>query len=100
MDSIHQKSVDVKDAQIILTTAHKSKGLEWPNVLLLKDFQELMKDDTPIDPSDIEPDEFNLIYVAMTRAIYNLRFEKDSSIPAFITWGIRKSRPNRSIAKT
>lgn len=92
VDSIRKKAVDIKDAQIGLTTAHKSKGLEWNNVLLLKDFQELMEDDHPVDPADIEPDEFNLIYVAMTRAIYNLRFEKESSIPDFIQWAQEKIR--------
>ncbi len=81
---ITEKAVETKNAKIILTTAHKAKGLEWNNVLVMDDFQDLVKEDHYIDPSQIEPDEFNLIYVAITRAMGNLRFDKDSSIPEFI----------------
>jgi F-box protein 18 (helicase) len=79
-----ERAVEPGDAEIILTTAHKSKGLEWDNVLLVDDFPKLVEHGEPINPSDLEPDEFNLIYVAMTRAIYNLRFPKTSKIPDFV----------------
>ena len=50
---------------IMLTTAHKAKGLEWQNVILLDDFKELrIIDGTPPDPQEV-----NLIYVGVTRAI-------------------------------
>ena len=78
------KAVDVGEADITLTTAHKAKGLEWDNVLMMDDFQILSIDDQFIDPADIDPDEFNLIYVSMTRAMSNLRFDKKSNIPEFI----------------
>ncbi|RJP86281.1 MAG: ATP-dependent helicase [Desulfobacteraceae bacterium] len=81
---ITEKAVDVKDAQVLLTTAHKSKGLEWPNVHLMGDFQPLIEKDELVDPKTIEPDEFNLVYVAMTRTISRLRFDKESNIPLFI----------------
>ena len=81
---IQRKAVEFNRADIILTTAHKSKGLEWDNVLLIDDFPNLVENNELIDPNDLEPDEFNLIYVAMTRTIHNLRFQKESSIPAFI----------------
>jgi len=81
---IKEKAVDAKDAQVLLTTAHKSKGLEWPNVHLMGDFQPLMDKDNLVDPKGLEPDEFNLVYVAMTRTISRLRFDKDSTIPEFI----------------
>lgn len=78
------KAVDVGEADITLTTAHKAKGLEWDNVLMMDDFQILSIDDQFIDPADSDPDEFNLIYVSMTRAMSNLRFDKKSNIPEFI----------------
>jgi F-box protein 18 (helicase) len=84
VDAIIEKAMDATKAQITLTTAHKSKGLQWPNVLLLGDFIELVKDGRPINPAGIDPDEFNLIYVALTRTIYNLRFDKESSLPKLI----------------
>jgi F-box protein 18 (helicase) len=84
VDAITEKAIGPQDAQVTLTTAHKSKGLQWPNVLLMGDFLELVKDDQLIDPSEVDPDEFNLIYVAMTRTIFNLHFDKESTLPAFI----------------
>lgn len=57
-------------AQITLTTAHKSKGKEWSNVMIADDF--------PYDKDSINPiakmpqPEINLLYVACTRAINRL----------------------------
>jgi len=81
---ITDKAVDVKKAEVKLTTAHKAKGLEWENVHLMGDFPKFVERDVLIDPSELEPDEFNLVYVAMTRTISRLRFDKESSIPEFI----------------
>lgn len=46
-----------KSVDVILSTAHKAKGLEWEQVLIARDFEFL--------PSE---DEWNLVYVAITRA--------------------------------
>jgi len=55
------------DATITLTSAHKSKGLEWDFVGLFDDFTS-----DPLSP-DIDAgrrdDELNLLYVAVTRAM-------------------------------
>ncbi|KAF1702946.1 UvrD-helicase domain-containing protein [Pseudoxanthomonas kaohsiungensis] len=57
---------------VTLTTAHKSKGLEFPNVVLSDDYMELIDDEGELwdygaaTASDIE--EVNLQYVAVTRA--------------------------------
>lgn len=55
------------DATVTLTTAHKSKGLEWDYVSLFDDFNA-----DPLSP-DIDAgrkaDELNLIYVSATRAM-------------------------------
>ena len=81
---ISEKAVDAKDAEVVLTTAHKAKGLEWNNVLMLGDFPSFVEENKLIDSVDLEPDEFNICYVAMTRAISRLRFDKGSSLPNFI----------------
>jgi hypothetical protein len=59
-------------APFVLTTAHKAKGLEWPVVRMINDFFSF-KD--PSDgtkwkhPSRIDPQEANLMYVTLTRAM-------------------------------
>jgi F-box protein, helicase, 18 len=93
VERIKEKTVDTDQAGIILTTAHKAKGLEWDNVLIMDDFVPLVKDETIVDPAGVDPDEFNLIYVAVTRARVHLRFHKDSSIPLFINWFNQKNPP-------
>ena len=84
VNTLAARAMDPKDAQVTLTTAHKSKGLQWANVLLMGDFLDLVEDDQLIDPTGLDPDEFNLIYVAMTRTIFRLHFDKESTLPAFI----------------
>ncbi len=81
---ISEKAVDADEAEILLTTAHKSKGLEWQNVHLMSDFPSFIEKDNLINPNALDPDEFNLVYVAMTRTISRLRFDSDSSMPEFI----------------
>lgn len=48
------------DADVILTTAHKSKGMEWSQVKISNDFK-------PVKYCSV--DELNLWYVSITRAI-------------------------------
>ena len=81
---IRRASVEEHDAEIILSTAHKAKGLEWNNVHIASDFPDLVKNNKIISSQDLYQDEFNLIYVAVTRAMEGLRFNKDSSIMDFI----------------
>ena len=50
-------------AHMTLTTAHRAKGLEWEQVEMADDFIELPPDD------DFDPEEINLAYVGVTRAI-------------------------------
>ena len=63
--------VDAKDAQTVLATAHKAKGLDWDYVQIADDFEVLedaeasLKND-PLVPLDEQ--EINLLYVAITRA--------------------------------
>ena len=57
-----------KEADIILTTAHKSKGKEWSNVVIADDF-----DLSKVFGPKRNQQEVNLLYVACTRAIDNLQ---------------------------
>ncbi|WP_022665444.1 UvrD-helicase domain-containing protein [Desulfospira joergensenii] len=81
---IMEKAVDAPGADILLTTAHKAKGLEWDDVLMMDDFQNLVHKGGFTNPSLADPDEYNLIYVAMTRAMKNLRFDSNNDVPEFI----------------
>jgi F-box protein 18 (helicase) len=81
---IKNHHVDQHDAEVLLTTAHKSKGLEWENTFLADDFPPLIDGDKIIDTKDLDPDEFNLIYVAITRSKQIIRASKDSSLEKFI----------------
>ena len=104
VDRVLEKAQDQKKEQskdqnqnqepprILLTTAHKAKGLEWRQVLLMDDFLPLMKEGCPITAEDADPDEFNLVYVAMTRAMTHLRFDRASDIPEFIRFCLKQNR--------
>lgn len=58
-----------RDADVVICTAHKSKGLEWNRVRLAGDFPEQPKDE-----------ELRLLYVAVTRA----RLELDITAVPFL----------------
>ena len=54
------------DAEMVMTTAHKSKGREWPYVELKSDFY------IPEEGEDLDEEESRLNYVATTRAQIDL----------------------------
>lgn len=56
-------------ADFSIVTAHRSKGLEWENVHLLEDFPFFKE---KFDSSKVSIEEYNLLYVAITRAKNNL----------------------------
>jgi UvrD-like helicase family protein len=68
---------NIKDADVVVTTAHRSKGLEFDEVRLGTDFPTYEKLSYK-DPESVS-DELNLIYVAATRA------QKKLSYPAPIS---------------
>lgn len=61
------------DKRIVLTTAHKSKGLEFENVKLAGDFKPLIDEDGKVfdvaDASAADIEDVNIQYVAVTRAM-------------------------------
>lgn len=61
--------VDQKEASIVLATAHRVKGLEYPIVRLIDDFFSFRdKSGRWLSPREINQQEANLMYVALTRA--------------------------------
>ena len=79
---ILNEELSEKDAEVVLTTAHRSKGLEWDNVELLNDFElipsaiaskgDIEENDDSLSITLSDKQEFNLFYVAITRAKKNL----------------------------
>lgn len=61
----------IDGADIVLSTAHKSKGLEFDTVVLADDFR------NPGNEEGIEIQEGNLLYVAVTRAKKHLVLNQD-----------------------
>lgn len=63
-----QECKDKDLADMVVSTAHRSKGLEFPYVQLAEDFADLTGPDAEkLTPQEIA-DEVNLLYVASTRA--------------------------------
>tara|TARA_A200000159_G_C7317091_1_gene337192 strand:- start:165 stop:1736 length:1572 start_codon:yes stop_codon:yes gene_type:complete len=59
-------------ADVTVSTAHRSKGLEWDHVELADDYPDLL-DVTKDWDVDIVGDEINLLYVSVTRAMKRLK---------------------------
>ena len=79
-DRIKDIFTNNKDSGIILSTIHKSKGLESPNVYIA--CKSLMPSKTAKQPWEIEQ-ENNLIYVAYTRTKNILSFLDESEFKQF-----------------
>ena len=75
---IKKHSTGMRTADIILTTAHKSKGLEFVSVVIDEDFMPLFDKNGMLVPEErIELEEINLLYVAVTRATHELELNND-----------------------
>lgn len=64
---IVEQTVSSKDADVVISTAHKAKGLEWNSVKIGGDFKVQTEEGEPVGPS-----ELMLMYVAVTRAMVSL----------------------------
>jgi len=67
LNSIMAKSVELINADVIILTGHKSKGLEFDQVLVASDFK--------IDGENLKDEDLMLLYVALTRARRSLKVE-------------------------
>lgn len=74
IEQIKSKIVPIEYADIVLTNAHKSKGLEFDNVFLCNDFKCFFdKNGNLLKNGENFNEELNLLYVAATRARKRLR---------------------------
>jgi len=64
---ILQNNKDEKRARVIMTTAHRSKGREWANVVIAPDFDKVLE--RAREMRHMWDPEMNLMYVAATRAM-------------------------------
>ena len=69
-----------RKANVIFTTGHKAKGLEWDYVILANDFRVPIDDDG--EYYELPQGEINLLYVCLTRAVKVL--ETNGAISAII----------------
>lgn len=75
----------LKDAQRVLSTAHKAKGMEFSSVVLADDFWDLIGPGGPVNEGEnFNPEEVRLTYVALTRAIDQLQV--NSQLAGFAQW--------------
>lgn len=67
---------DERRAPLIVSTAHKAKGREWPHVVMLDDFPTVADLDEQLRAKKLDPldydQEINLLYVSVTRAMETL----------------------------
>lgn len=75
--NLKSKLTGKKSADVILTTIHKSKGLEFFNVILGEDFYPLSRNDRLKRPDEIPYEEINLYYVALTRAVEKIKLNSN-----------------------
>ena len=85
---------DNKESGIILSTIHKSKGIESPNVYIA--CKSLMPSKTAKQPWEIEQ-ENNLIYVACTRTKNKLGFLDETEFKQFDAYNPETIRSLKSI---
>ncbi len=90
------RTVDESKADLVLSTAHKSKGREWKSVRLMDDF--LRSSAGEIAKTGPDPAELRLLYVALTRAKEVL--DVPSPILDFIERGILPQKESVEAAPT
>lgn len=72
---------DSAAASLVLTTAHKSKGLDWDHVEIAEDFEVLAKTEAALAKDPLAPipeQEINLLYVAVTRARQSIQLNEET----------------------
>lgn len=75
VQSIYNNSIpDINQAERVFSTAHKAKGLDIARVVMAEDFRDLIENGQPIkDKKILDPQEVNLTYVSVTRAVEHLQ---------------------------
>lgn len=78
------RTVEAEGADLVISTAHKSKGREWKSVRLMDDF--LRSSPSGESKAGPDPSELRLLYVALTRAKEHL--DVPEPIVEFIERGV------------
>ena len=81
------------NASVFLSTAHKSKGLEFNQVILSDDFTPLVEGDNYVDVRDISEQDINLLYVALTRAKHTLQINQQLK-DFIVTFKMKRNQQN------
>lgn len=87
IELLHQYKANAEDYQILLTTSHKAKGLEYDQVVLADDFPSPYNEKGEYKGLTVE--EENLLYVASTRA--KLALQYNSTVEDILLY--EKSKP-------
>lgn len=82
------RTVEAEGANLLISTAHKSKGREWKSVRLMDDF--LRSSPSAESKSGPDPSELRLLYVALTRSKEQL--DVPEPIMEFIERGVTPQR--------
>lgn len=82
------RTVEAEGADLVISTAHKSKGREWRSVRLMDDF--LRSSPSGESKAGPDPSELRLLYVALTRAKEHL--DVPDPIKEFIERGVSPQR--------
>ncbi|MDO8945174.1 MAG: 3'-5' exonuclease, partial [Desulfobacterales bacterium] len=61
---------------IFFSTAHKAKGLEFEQVWLADDFMRFFENGCELRPDQVDQEEVNILYVALTRARAAIRLSE------------------------
>jgi len=61
-------SVGADECDVVISTAHKAKGREWPSIRLTDDFMKSARPSRKKTREKLDPSELRLLYVAVTRA--------------------------------
>jgi len=82
VDEIKGRHIDVDKGEwqrfggIFFSTSHKAKGLDFEQVWLADDFMRFFDEGRELGPDDVEQEEVNILYVALSRARAAIRLSQ------------------------
>ena len=82
VEEMLEQLVAQEEAEVLFSTVHKAKGLEFAQVFLADDFPILVREGRPLPREELATEEVNMIYVAATRAID--RLQPNSRLQSFL----------------
>src|SRR5690606_33999715 len=88
-------ALEEEDADVVVSTVHRSKGLEWESVIMENDFPDLFDTGERAMSAEQRADELNLLYVAVTRAKSKLVI--NASVEGLVLKAHAEARKVRSV---